>query len=413
MAPSYSTYVCIFVSILFTFMLESSHANAAVVTSTATLVTVDQSGKGYYEKIQDAINAVPSDNKEVVFIMVKPGIYKEKIIVPADKPFITISGSKENGTIITWNNSGEIFESPTFTVLASDFVGRYLTIQNTFGPGAKAVALRISGDRAAFFGRRCSYNSPTKAVSSENTGFTFLGCNITGVKSAVLGRPWGAYSRVFFSLTYMSNVILPQGWDDWGDSPKESTVFYREYKCYGPGANAGKRVEWSGKLMDNEAELLLTKKMIGGKSWIRLRATSVEDFRQSELGFQKMVRDRDFDRDIAISPTSELPATAAIASATAAITIYCCDMPYPDLSFSEVIVRQVNSSIADDVLGFGKFKTKDDSIPIVRELLKLQNLGPEKPRCCPSSLANVMKRCWDANTETAVDGRSGVDVGGH
>ncbi|XP_039068623.1 serine/threonine-protein kinase STY13-like [Hibiscus syriacus] len=28
-----------------------------------------------------------------------------------------------------------------------------------------------------------------------------------------------------------------------------------------------------------------------------------------------------------------------------------------------------------------------------------QNLRPEIPRCCPSSLANVMKRCWDANPD--------------
>lgn len=50
--------------------------------------------------------------------------------------------------------------------------------------------------------------------------------------------------------------------------------------------------------------------------------------------------------------------------------IYCCDMPYPDLSFSEV------------------------TSAVVR-----QNLRPEIPRCCPSSLTNVMKRCWDANPD--------------
>ncbi|PHT44723.1 hypothetical protein CQW23_13881 [Capsicum baccatum] len=48
--------------------------------------------------------------------------------------------------------------------------------------------------------------------------------------------------------------------------------------------------------------------------------------------------------------------------------IYYCDNSYSDLSFSEV------TSV------------------VVR-----QNLRPEIPRCCPSSLANVMKRCWDAN----------------
>ncbi|CAJ1943887.1 unnamed protein product [Sphenostylis stenocarpa] len=50
--------------------------------------------------------------------------------------------------------------------------------------------------------------------------------------------------------------------------------------------------------------------------------------------------------------------------------IYCCDMPYPDLSFSEI------------------------TSAVVR-----QNLRPEIPRCCPSSLANVMKKCWDATPD--------------
>ncbi|KAK9288523.1 hypothetical protein L1049_016982 [Liquidambar formosana] len=54
--------------------------------------------------------------------------------------------------------------------------------------------------------------------------------------------------------------------------------------------------------------------------------------------------------------------------------IYCCDMPYPDLSFAEV------------------------SSAVVR-----QNLRPEIPRCCPSSLASIMRKCWDANPEKRPD----------
>ncbi|XP_031476087.1 serine/threonine-protein kinase STY13-like [Nymphaea colorata] len=54
--------------------------------------------------------------------------------------------------------------------------------------------------------------------------------------------------------------------------------------------------------------------------------------------------------------------------------IYCCEMPYPDLSFAEV------------------------SSAVVR-----QNLRPEVPRCCPSSLATIMKKCWDANPDKRPD----------
>ncbi|KAK6122688.1 hypothetical protein DH2020_043572 [Rehmannia glutinosa] len=54
--------------------------------------------------------------------------------------------------------------------------------------------------------------------------------------------------------------------------------------------------------------------------------------------------------------------------------IYCCDLPYTDLSFADV------------------------SSAVVR-----QNLRPGIPRCCPSSLANIMKKCWDTNPEKRPD----------
>ncbi|CAH8350232.1 unnamed protein product [Eruca vesicaria subsp. sativa] len=50
--------------------------------------------------------------------------------------------------------------------------------------------------------------------------------------------------------------------------------------------------------------------------------------------------------------------------------IYCCDMPYPDLSFVDV-----SSAVV------------------------LHNLRPEIPRCCPTALASIMKKCWDGNPQ--------------
>ncbi|KAK8562957.1 hypothetical protein V6N13_018491 [Hibiscus sabdariffa] len=291
---------------------------ASMDMSSAVLLTVDPSGNGDFTKIQDAIDAVPSNNSQLYFILVKPGTYREKIVVPAEKPFITLSGSQATDTLITWSERGEIFDSATLTVLASDFVGRYLTVQNTFGTTGKAVAVRVSGDKAAFYGcrilsyqdtllddagkhyfnncyiegatdficgnaaslyERCHLHSLSKGNGSitaqhrvspsENTGFTFLGCKVTGIGSAFLGRPWGDYSRVIFAQTYMSNVIIPQGWDDWQDQTKHSTVYYGEYKCYGPGADTSKRVQWSHRLSQQEAAPFLTKNMIGGRGWLR------------------------------------------------------------------------------------------------------------------------------------------------
>ncbi|KAM7251727.1 hypothetical protein ACFE04_023610 [Oxalis oulophora] len=315
--------IVIFVGVL--IILYTSSCTSSVELSTAILIRVDQSGLGDYVKIQDAIDSVPSNNSQLYFIWVKPGIYTENVTVPIDKPYITLSGNQASNTIITGNATGTIFESPTLTVLASDFVGRFLTIQNTFGSSNKAVALRVSADRAAFYGCRiisyqdtllddlgrhyyknCYIEGATDFICgnaaslferchihtvslnagcitaqhrespSENTGFTFLGCKISGVKAALLGRPWGDYSRVIFAYTYMPGVILPQGWDDWGQQSLHSTVFYGEYKNYGPGAKVSKRVDWSRSLTDEEAKPFLTKDMIG-REWLRSVPTKFID----------------------------------------------------------------------------------------------------------------------------------------
>eukprot|EP00249_Psilotum_nudum_P016148 c25679_g1_i1 orf=467-1657(-) len=50
--------------------------------------------------------------------------------------------------------------------------------------------------------------------------------------------------------------------------------------------------------------------------------------------------------------------------------VYCCAMPYSKLSFADMTSAVVK-----------------------------HNLRPEIPRCCPSSLSSIMKKCWDANPD--------------
>lgn len=61
------------------FMAATSAAGSSSLKSSsnsAILIRVDQSGKGDYQKIQDAIDAVPSNNVDHVFILINPGIYR-------------------------------------------------------------------------------------------------------------------------------------------------------------------------------------------------------------------------------------------------------------------------------------------------------------------------------------------------
>ncbi|KAG6785887.1 hypothetical protein POTOM_007478 [Populus tomentosa] len=72
--------------------------------------------------------------------------------------------------------------------------------------------------------------------------------------------------------------------------------------------------------------------------------------------------------------------------------IYCCDMPYPDLSFAEV-----SSAVVRQLQLVPRVHAEENTYVWYYEMHN--HLRPEIPRCCPSSLASVMRKCWDANPE--------------
>ncbi|KAI4999300.1 hypothetical protein ZWY2020_003889 [Hordeum vulgare] len=291
----------------------------AAPTNLLTL-TVDQSGKGDYRKIQDAISAAPANSTTRTVILIKPGVYSEKIVVPRDKSYLTLIGKSANATVITSNESWKSTDtSPTVSVLASDFVARRLTFRNTFGTSAPAIAVRVAGDRAAFYGcsflsfqdtllddegrhyyygcyveggtdficgngralfEKCHLHSTSpnggaftaqRASEPDSTGYSFVRCKLTGVGAgtSILGRPWGQYSRVVFALTDMSAAVNPRGWDHWNNTSKERTVFYGQYQCYGEGSKTDGRVKWARNLSKAEAAPFMTKAWIGGQQWLR------------------------------------------------------------------------------------------------------------------------------------------------
>ncbi|XP_052182406.1 probable pectinesterase 53 isoform X2 [Diospyros lotus] len=217
------------------------------------------------------------------------------------------------------------FASATFAVNAPYFIAKNITFKNTTplpapgAMGAQAVAFRISADTAAFVGCRflgaqdtlydhvgrhyykdcyiegsvdfifgnalslfegCQVHAiarVTGAVTAqgrksllEESGFSFVRCKVTGSGALYLGRAWGPFSRVVFAYTYMDNIIIPQGWHNWGDPNRELTVFYGQYKCTGPGARFAGRVSWSRELTDEEAKPFISLSFVDGAEWIKL-----------------------------------------------------------------------------------------------------------------------------------------------
>jgi pectinesterase len=129
-------------------------------------------GSGTHPTVQAAIDAVPADTSagKQFRILVKPGVYKEHVVIPADKKFIQLMGEpgEEQATVITMGtnvktpdpaNPGKTLsaqDSSTVLIDASDVTCRYLTFENTTTreDRVQALACFIRGDRVAFFNCR-------------------------------------------------------------------------------------------------------------------------------------------------------------------------------------------------------------------------------------------------------------------
>ncbi|MGJ9384684.1 pectate lyase [Salipaludibacillus sp. CF4.18] len=143
---------------------------------------VAQDGSGDYEKVQDAINAVPDNNNQEVEILIKNGVYKEVLDIPADKANISLIGENAEKTIITYDNyagkdngvGGTIGTSGSATAFlrADDFKAENLTFENAFDEastdvnGKQAVAVNASGERMIFNNVRFLGNQDTLLAHS-------------------------------------------------------------------------------------------------------------------------------------------------------------------------------------------------------------------------------------------------------
>lgn len=67
-----------------------------------------------------------------------------------------------------------------------------------------------------------SLTAQKRMSSDEDTGFSFVDCAVTGAGHVYLGRAWGPYSRVVFAQTWLTDIIIPEGWQDWSDPSRDS-----------------------------------------------------------------------------------------------------------------------------------------------------------------------------------------------
>ncbi|MDQ8204482.1 pectinesterase family protein [Pelagicoccus sp. SDUM812003] len=282
-------------------------------------------GSGDFTTIQDAIDAVPDFRKQRTVILVKPGVYEERLTLASTKNKVSLIGEDPRTTIVatsmhakSLNRFGEqvgTTGSSGFFLFGDDFTCRNFTFENRAGPVGQAVAVRVDGDRAFFencrfignqdtlyphgrdsrqyykncyiegtvdfifgwstaffeeceiFCKTSGYVTAASTEKGQTYGFVFKNCRIVGDAAEdtfYLGRPWRPYAKTVFIDCYMGDHIKAEGWHNWGKEAAEKTVFYAEYGSVGPGAASPEaRVDWARTLAEEDLPLFERSQVLG------------------------------------------------------------------------------------------------------------------------------------------------------
>jgi pectin methylesterase-like acyl-CoA thioesterase len=294
---------------------------AAAPAEAATTLTVAADGTATYRTVQAAVNAVPAGNTSRITIAIKAGTYRENVVIPSNKPLITLEGlgASAAATLIVSNkpaSTAGTTGSATVYVQSADFYAKNLTISNDYDEAAngssQALAAALYGDRARMGNVRLLgdqdtlliYNSARAYVwssyiegtvdfiygngsavfyacqiyekrstggyitaantpSTQTYGFLIYKSTITGSPENLtyLGRPWGAAAQVVYrENTLGSTIRIAQPWTDMSGNAWQNARFY-EYRNTGAGATSNSN---RPQLSDSQAASYTQQKYLAG-----------------------------------------------------------------------------------------------------------------------------------------------------
>ncbi|WP_372346984.1 pectinesterase family protein [Streptomyces sp. KL116D] len=191
---------------------------------------VDAAGAGDFTTVQAAATAATGEGHTLV---IAPGTYRETVSAPATATGATWIGASGDprDTVVVYDNAAGTPKpdgsgtygttgSATVTLRADGFTAHALTFANDWLradhpgiTGTQAVALKVQGDRSAFF--RCRFLGHQDTLYADSTSLTafarqyFRDCHVEGDVDFVFGRATAVLDRCHFRTLARTDLAGP------------------------------------------------------------------------------------------------------------------------------------------------------------------------------------------------------------
>ncbi|KAK7855240.1 putative pectinesterase 8 [Quercus suber] len=168
---------------------------------TSTVITYNIGGHHKHHKKNKTVNPCedfspdfPADTDTTSYICVDRN--GEKVTVPIPKTNVTFQGQGFTSTAIAWNDTANSSHGTSFSgsvqVFSTNFIAKNISfmnlapIPNPGDVGAQAVAIKISGDKAAFWG--CGFFGAQDTLHDDKGRHYFRDCYIQGSIDFIFGN---------------------------------------------------------------------------------------------------------------------------------------------------------------------------------------------------------------------------------
>ena len=187
------------------------------------LIVVDAAGKGDFKTIQAALNSLPDSSSADRVILVKNGIYHEKVFITKDH--IVLRGEDEKNTVISMPIARDIWRCEdntsdwgvaTLNLRGSDITLQNLSIINSYGfthTTDTTINCNIGGKVTS---RVVSRNGHQMALRSlQTTRLKVINCTLRAYGGDTVS-PWNTQAGLFYfkNCTMEGGVdfYCPRGW---------------------------------------------------------------------------------------------------------------------------------------------------------------------------------------------------------